>query len=198
MPSIINADDGQISGSAGLKIVSASDGILKIQNNGVDAVNVDSSNIVTFAAPSRSPVTSIPFLIAVSSSTASPAYNAWTERTVGYTAPTPGEGIGSGSFSGGRYTPDVPGLYQISVNAQTQATTQSLWGAAVFLNGVNYRYAYWRLNTGSTTNGNVSTSAIAKLNGTTDFVSGGYYIGASTGVTTLIVWLSVCLLQRIE
>ena len=48
MPSIINSDDGQTSGSAGLKFTSSDDGVLQIQNNGVDAITVASSGQATF------------------------------------------------------------------------------------------------------------------------------------------------------
>lgn len=195
MPNIVNADDGQISGSAGLKINSDSDGTLVIQNNGVDAVSVDSSNIVTFATPPRLSVTNIPFLIASSSGTSSPAYNTWSERTINYTTP---EGIGSGTFSGGRYTPNVPGLYQVNVTAQTGANTTSVFGAAIFLNGTLYRSAYSRLNTAINTNAQTAVAHTILLNGTTDFVGAGYYIGGTTGVTSINIQFSVCLLQRTE
>jgi hypothetical protein len=55
MPSIINSDDGQTSGSAGLKFTSGDDGVLKIQNNGVDAMTVSAAGQPTFAAPVSQP-----------------------------------------------------------------------------------------------------------------------------------------------
>lgn len=45
MPSIINSDDGSVSGSAGLKVTSADDGILEIQNNGETAIKVSDSSL---------------------------------------------------------------------------------------------------------------------------------------------------------
>lgn len=47
--SIINSDDGVSSGSTGLKTTGGDDGVLKLQTNGVDAVTVDSSQVVNFA-----------------------------------------------------------------------------------------------------------------------------------------------------
>lgn len=47
MPSIINSDDGQTSGSAGLKITSADDGILKIQSSGTDAISVAADGVMS-------------------------------------------------------------------------------------------------------------------------------------------------------
>jgi hypothetical protein len=49
MPSIINSDNGTVSGSAGLKITSADDGILEIQNSGNTAVTVAPTGQATFA-----------------------------------------------------------------------------------------------------------------------------------------------------
>jgi len=43
MPSIINSDNGSVSGSAGLKITSGDDGILEIQNSGSTAVKLSDS-----------------------------------------------------------------------------------------------------------------------------------------------------------
>ena len=51
MPSsIINSDDGVVSGTSGIKTTGGDDGVLKIQNNGVDAVTVASDGDVTLAA----------------------------------------------------------------------------------------------------------------------------------------------------
>ena len=51
MPSsIINSDDGVISGTSGLKSTGGDDGVLKIQNNGTDAITVADDGEVTFAA----------------------------------------------------------------------------------------------------------------------------------------------------
>jgi len=46
---VINADDGVSSGTSGLKTTGGDDGILKIQTNGVDAISVSGSQVVTFA-----------------------------------------------------------------------------------------------------------------------------------------------------
>jgi hypothetical protein len=51
MPSsVINSDDGVISGTSGIKTTGGDDGSLKIQNNGTDAVTVASDGDVTLAA----------------------------------------------------------------------------------------------------------------------------------------------------
>jgi hypothetical protein len=48
--SIINADDGVVSGTAGLKTSGGDDGILKIQTNGTDAIQVNASQQAAFTA----------------------------------------------------------------------------------------------------------------------------------------------------
>lgn len=55
MPSIINSDDGQISGSAGLKFTSADDGALQIQNSGTTAISVSAAGQSTFSSPVSQP-----------------------------------------------------------------------------------------------------------------------------------------------
>jgi hypothetical protein len=47
--SIINSDDGSISGTQGLKTTGGDDGSLKIQANGTDAVTVSSGQVCSFA-----------------------------------------------------------------------------------------------------------------------------------------------------
>jgi len=47
--SILNSDDGVVSGTSGLKTSGGDDGILKIQTNGTDAVSVTGSQVCSFA-----------------------------------------------------------------------------------------------------------------------------------------------------
>jgi hypothetical protein len=49
MPSILNSDNGAVSGSAGLKYSSDGSGVLALQTNGTTAVTVDASQNVTLA-----------------------------------------------------------------------------------------------------------------------------------------------------
>jgi hypothetical protein len=48
MPSIINSDDGVVSGTSGLKTTGGNDGLLNIQTNGSTAMSVNASQQVTF------------------------------------------------------------------------------------------------------------------------------------------------------
>jgi hypothetical protein len=48
MPSIINSDDGVVSGTSGLKTTGGNDGILTFQRNGTEAMRIDSAGITKF------------------------------------------------------------------------------------------------------------------------------------------------------
>jgi hypothetical protein len=52
MTTTINADNGVVSGSAGLKSTSYSSGIIALQTNGVTALTLDASQNVLVTAPS--------------------------------------------------------------------------------------------------------------------------------------------------
>ena len=48
MPSIINSDDGVVSGTSGLKTTGGNDGLLNIQTNGSNAISISSGQRSTF------------------------------------------------------------------------------------------------------------------------------------------------------
>ena len=48
MPSIINSDDGVVSGTSGLKTTGGNDGVLTFQRNGTEAMRIDSAGITKF------------------------------------------------------------------------------------------------------------------------------------------------------
>jgi hypothetical protein len=48
MPSIINSDDGVVSGTSGLKTTGGNDGVLNIQTNGTNAISISSGQRSTF------------------------------------------------------------------------------------------------------------------------------------------------------
>jgi hypothetical protein len=47
MPSILNSDDGVVSGTSGLKTTGGNDGILAFQNNGTESMRIDASGNIT-------------------------------------------------------------------------------------------------------------------------------------------------------
>lgn len=51
MPSIINADNGVISGTSGLKSTADSSGVLQLQTNGVTAASISTAQVVNFTNP---------------------------------------------------------------------------------------------------------------------------------------------------
>ena len=51
MTTTINADDGVVSGSAGLKYSADSSGVLALQTNGTTAVSISTGQVVTFTNP---------------------------------------------------------------------------------------------------------------------------------------------------
>jgi len=61
MASIINSDDGVISGTAGLKSTGANDGALNIQTNGTNAITVSSAQTVAINGNNISAVNSLGF-----------------------------------------------------------------------------------------------------------------------------------------
>ena len=50
MPNIFNADNGVVSGSAGIKLSSDTLGVLNIQTNGVTAISIAANQVVSFPA----------------------------------------------------------------------------------------------------------------------------------------------------
>jgi len=52
MANILNADNGAVSGSAGIKLSSDTSGVLNIQTNGATAISISSSQVVSFPATS--------------------------------------------------------------------------------------------------------------------------------------------------
>lgn len=51
MATTINADDGVVSGSAGLKETADSSGVLALQTNGTTAVSISTGQVVTLTQP---------------------------------------------------------------------------------------------------------------------------------------------------
>jgi len=49
MPSSLNADNGVVSGTAGLKSSADSSGVLDLQTNGTTAISISASQVVSFA-----------------------------------------------------------------------------------------------------------------------------------------------------
>ena len=208
MPSIINLDDGQISGTPAIRITAAGDGVLQIQNSGNPALEVSATGELSVVQALRTnTIKSAAGAPAISINddgsigTASPistgyaswpqvsvnkplnatglAYNAWTEFRNGFSNPV---AIAGGTFSSGRFTPNVPGLYIAYIDTPLSAASCTVYGCGIGKNGTLLRSSYQR--TPALTNAsNPSITAVIYLNGTTDFVSGFFFLGSSSSGT---------------
>jgi hypothetical protein len=94
MASILNADDGVVSGSAGLKSNADSSGVLDLQTNGVTAVTVNTNQSVSLTAGTANGVTYL---------------NGSKVLTSGSALTFNGTNLATGRLLSGRYTSDVNG-----------------------------------------------------------------------------------------
>lgn len=108
--SILNSDDGVVSGSSGLKTTGGDDGSLKIQNNGVDAITISAAGVATFA---NSPV-GVASLSTASGSAPSYSARAW----VNFVGNTPGTNPANMTINGQGNVSSVTrlgtGTYQVN------------------------------------------------------------------------------------
>jgi hypothetical protein len=113
MPSILNSDDGVVSGTSGLKTTGGNDGVLNIQTNGTNAISISSGQRSTFpttigvggATPSTSGA-GITFPATQSASTDANTLDDYEEGTFTATwfAGANGTGTNLGTTSTNRYT----------------------------------------------------------------------------------------------
>jgi hypothetical protein len=78
--SIINSDDGVVSGTSGIKTTGGDDGSLNIQANGVDAIVIDNTGLVSFPVGAASGFDS--GTVMLFGQTAAPT--GWTKDTTNY------------------------------------------------------------------------------------------------------------------
>ena len=108
MPSIINSDDGVVSGTSGLKTTGGNDGVLNIQTNGTNAISISSGQRSTFpttigvggATPSTSG-SGISFPATASASSDANTLDDYEEGT--WTPVLENTGAGAYSLQGGAY-----------------------------------------------------------------------------------------------
>lgn len=167
MPSIINSDSGAVSGSAGLKFVSADDGVLQIQNSGNTAIAIASNKVVTFDQTLIQPTPVFEVGASTNQSVSNGIFTKMTFNTVAF------DSHGWWDAGNNRYTPQIAGYYAFNALAYFGGTTFNLLQGVFYLNGNNYRLFYEdRDDTAdpvSTTQGGMGYM-IVYLNGTTDYV----------------------------
>jgi hypothetical protein len=109
MASIINSDDGVISGTAGLKSTGANDGALNIQTNGSNAISISSGQRSTFPTTigvgGATPATSGSGITFPATASASSDANTLDDYEEGTWAPSDASGAGlSITFNNASYT----------------------------------------------------------------------------------------------
>jgi hypothetical protein len=139
MPSIINIDNGQISGTPAVRITAAGDGVLQIQNNGNTAIAISNTGNATFAGNttfSNPIVQTIPLLnLSFGAQTVSNStLTKHTNETVIL------DNYGWWDAGNNRWVVQIPGWYEIIMNAfvnTSSGNTISLHIPRLYVNGVN-------------------------------------------------------------
>lgn len=173
--SILNSDDGSVSGSAGLKFTAGDDGVLKIQNNGTDALTVSDAGVVTFA---QQPVNPVPAFRAYNSSTGSLGTTAQVVVPIDTIVFDTNNYFNISTY---RYTPLIAGYYMFICTTSVTHSSSSFFTTSLFKNGDQDTTLY--VSRDVTSNSQLASgSAIVYMNGTTDYVeSYARSVGASTG-----------------
>lgn len=146
MASIINSDDGVISGTAGLKSTGANDGALNIQTNGSNAISISSGQRSTFpttigvggATPSTSG-SGISFPATASASSDANTLDDYEEGTwtPAFTAATVGNLSVSYSFQNGVYT-KIGNLVTVTGFVVTSAFTHTTASGVAQITGLPF------------------------------------------------------------
>ena len=196
MPSTLNADNGSVSGSAGLKSSADSSGVLALQTNGTTAVTISTGQVATFAQAPVLPAASIPqAALAVNVAGNGPAFSAYATTAQSLTNSTltkitfAGENFDTNNnFASSRFTPTVAGYYFVT-GSIAMANNSNNIGAytQIYKNGSSIAMA------SSTANANMysaaSISTLTYLNGSTDYVEiYGFQISGVTKDTVVTVF----------
>jgi len=174
----INADDGAISGSAGLKYSSDSTGVLALQTNGTTAVTISSGQVATFAQAPVLPAASIPqAALAAGVAGTGPAFSAYagSSTTLTNNADTKvlfntEEFDTNSNFASSRFTPTVAGYYQINAAVRIQSLVDGTTAyLTIYKNGAAYKLGNLVKQTTAADPIFVVTSLVY-MNGSTDYV----------------------------
>jgi hypothetical protein len=166
MPSTINSDDGQTSGSAGLKFTSADDGILQIQNNGNTAMTVSAAGVTTFASQPVVPVPAFSVIRTTSThnlsqnNAAKIQFNSIISDTNSWFDPTTNH----------RYTPQIAGYYYFFGQAFFTSSGATIAQPLLYKNGAQVLAGSFFTHTSSTTVVTPPIQQIVYMNGSTDYM----------------------------
>jgi hypothetical protein len=180
MPSIVNADNGVSSGSAGLKSSADSSGVLALQTNGTTAVTVDASQNVSIPKG----VGGTPSFSVYRNAAQSISNSTFTK--IQFDTKNFDTATAFDITTNYRFQPTVTGYYQINGVVSMAGSTVSVMGVEIYKTGASY--VRGSVSTNNTGLGGISSaSAIIYLNGSTDYVelyvwqgSGGA-LGIQTG-----------------
>jgi hypothetical protein len=163
MPSIINSDDGVISGSSGLETTGGNDGITVFQQNGVESMRISSAGVINMAAASSLQKNSVNAyalknIVYLTSGTAATYTTPTGVRALKVTV------IGGGGGGGG-----VDGQATASTNAYSGGGGGAGYATAFIATAeASYTYTVGSGGTGGAAGNNAGTAG-----GTTEFKNAG-------------------------
>ena len=179
MASTLNADNGSVSGSAGLKSSADSSGVLALQTNGTTAVTISTGQVATFAQAPVLPAASIPqAALATGVAGNGPAFSAYINSNQSLSALTVTKvqfnteefdtNNNFNSTTNYRFTPTVAGYYQFNsiVYISGAPTTFEI---IFYKNGAAYKQAFYMNNLTATAT-MVGGSLLTYMNGSTDYI----------------------------
>jgi hypothetical protein len=158
MASILNADNGAVSGSAGLKSTADSSGVLALQTNGTTAVSISTDQSVSIPKG----VGGTPAFSAYLAANQSITTTVWTKITINTE-----EFDTASCFDNAtnyRFTPTVAGYYQVN-GSHVTATASTQANISIYKNGVSFK-AQQAIGTYA----GAFVSAVIYFNGTTDYI----------------------------
>ena len=191
MASIVNADNGSVSGSAGLKSSADSSGVLALQTNGTTAVTISTGQVATFAQAPVLPAASIPqAALAAGVAGNGPSFQATNSST---------QSLSSGVFTKAllnseswdtnsnfdttlyRFTPNAAGYYQFNTYFYYGTANSYEMITILVKNGASLG-AYLADSITSSSRA-VNGSRLAYMNGTTDYMEMYVYINVAASIT---------------
>jgi len=193
MASIVNADNGAVSGSAGLKYSSDGSGVLALQTNGTTAVSISTGQVATFSQAPVLPAASIPqAALAAGVAGNGPAFSAYANATqsianttfvkIAINTELFDTNSNFDSTTNYRFTPTVAGYYQINAGVIISIGSTGIAAASIYKNGSLAALSNSAASDG--VNAYSGISILLNLNGSTDYIElYGYQSSSATRST---------------
>lgn len=194
MASTLNADNGVISGSAGLKSTADSSGVLTLQTNGTNALSIDTAQAATFSgAVSVSGNLTAPTIAGATTFSGAATFNGNVTANGSLTAPT----IASSVSVTGNVTANKQ-IFNSAALGTASAGTAEYNGTALFFTpagtqrGVIPGLQYYELNSTLAMASSTSPQSIlgvgVTLAGSTIYAFNGLFAWIKTTTTTAHIW----------